>query len=175
MDAIGAERWLRPYLREARAQDSPQTGEAANQKYSIFRRHSFAIGETRSIFRKIWLWVIVGVGVGASLHGFAPDDWFATRFGTSDWRAVPLAALAGIPLYSNVTAIVPVMESLLMKGLSIGTTLAFCMSAVAASLPEILLPRQIMTWKLQTVFMLYLWIVFTLAGWLFNYVGETFL
>ncbi|KJC24117.1 permease [Pseudomonas aeruginosa] len=74
----------------------------------------------------------------------------------------------GIPLYSNVTGIIPIMESLLLKGLPIGTTLAFCMSSVAASIPEFMMLRQIMTIKLQATFILYLWVVFTLVGWLLN-------
>ncbi|AWZ96887.1 hypothetical protein X922_16035 [Pseudomonas aeruginosa VRFPA08] len=76
--------------------------------------------------------------------------------------------MVGIPLYSNVTGIIPIMESLLLKGLPIGTTLAFCMSSVAASIPEFMMLRQIMTIKLQATFILYLWVVFTLVGWLLN-------
>lgn len=78
------------------------------------------------------------------------------------------SGIAGIPLYSNVTGIIPIMESLLLKGLPIGTTLAFCMSSVAASIPEFMMLRQIMTIKLQATFILYLWVVFTLVGWLLN-------
>jgi uncharacterized membrane protein YraQ (UPF0718 family) len=76
-----------------------------------------------------------------------------------------------IPLYSNVTGIIPIMESLLVKGLPIGTTMAFCMSAVAASIPEVLLLRQIMTIKLQAAFICYLWAIFTMMGWVFNVIG----
>ncbi|MFG9407442.1 permease [Pseudomonas aeruginosa] len=88
--------------------------------------------------------------------------------GTGQWWTVPSAVLVGIPLYSNVTGIIPIMESLLLKGLPIGTTLAFCMSSVAASIPEFMMLRQIMTIKLQATFILYLWVVFTLVGWLLN-------
>lgn len=74
----------------------------------------------------------------------------------------------GIPLYANVTGIIPIMESLLLKGLPLGTTLAFCMSAVAASLPEVLMLKQVMRWKLLAVFLGMLLVIFTLVGWLFN-------
>lgn len=83
--------------------------------------------------------VIVGVGLGALLHGFVPQEWFTENLGAGQWWSVPLAVAVGIPLYTNVTGIIPVMESLLLKGLPLGTTLAFCMSTVAASLPEVLM------------------------------------
>ncbi|MCM1512101.1 MAG: permease [Oxalobacter formigenes] len=97
----------------------------------------------------------LGVGIGAVLHNFVPDNWFATHFGNDGWLTVPTAVFMAIPIYSNVTGIVPIMGSLLLKGLPIGTTLAFCMSAVAASIPEVILLRQIMTFRLQAVFIFY--------------------
>ena len=131
-------------------------------------RHTFAYSETSSIFRRVWLWVIVGVGLGALLHGFVPQEWFTENLGAGQWWSVPLAVAVGIPLYTNVTGIIPVMESLLLKGLPLGTTLAFCMSTVAASLPEVLMLKQVMSWKLLAVFLGMLLIIFTLVGWLFN-------
>ncbi|MGI1098482.1 permease, partial [Pseudomonas aeruginosa] len=97
-----------------------------------------------------------------------PQSKIRVSLGTGQWWTVPSAVLVGIPLYSNVTGIIPIMESLLLKGLPIGTTLAFCMSSVAASIPEFMMLRQIMTIKLQATFILYLWVVFTLVGWLLN-------
>lgn len=175
MDAIRAERWLQPFflnaMRNAPAYQYNKNGEL--QKMTIRQRHVFACGEMLTIFKKVWKWVILGVAIGAALHGFVPDDWFADNFGAGEWWTVPAAVFIAIPLYSNVTGIVPIMESLLLKGLPIGTTLAFCMSAVAASIPEMMLLRQIMTVKLQGVFLAYLWIIFTLVGWLFNAVGNS--
>lgn len=174
MDGIRAERWLQPFIRET-MNNAParltvnENGEI--QKLTLRQRHIFAYGEMVSIVRRIWKWVLIGVGIGAALHGFVPENWFAEHLGAGEWWSVPVAVLVGIPLYSNVTGIVPVMESLLLKGLPLGTTLAFCMSAVAASIPEVMLLRQIMTLKLQAAFIGYLWMVFTLMGWLFNSLG----
>ena len=137
-------------------------------KIGLMERHTFAYSETSSIFRRVWLWVIVGVGLGALLHGFVPQEWFTENLGAGQWWSVPLAVAVGIPLYTNVTGIIPVMESLLLKGLPLGTTLAFCMSTVAASLPEVLMLKQVMSWKLLAVFLGMLLIIFTLVGWLFN-------
>lgn len=173
MDAIQAERWLQPYILEsARKMPMEIIAPGKHRKMDAYQRHAFAWGETRSIFKKVWLWVIVGVGIGAALHGFVPDDWFARHLGAGEWWTVPAAVLVAIPLYSNVTGIVPIMESLLMKGLPLGTTMAFCMSAVAASIPEVMLLRRIMTFRLQIIFLSYLWVIFTLVGWLFNIVGS---
>lgn len=170
MDALRAERWLQPFARAAMtsAPAGPALTPLMPSRISPAARHAFALSETRAIFRRVWLWVIVGVGLGALLHGFVPQDWFAGHLGAGQWWSVPLAVLAGIPLYTNVTGIVPVMESLLLKGLPLGTTLALCMSTVAASLPEAMMLKQVMTWKLLAVFLGVLLVLFTLIGWLFN-------
>lgn len=176
MDAIRAERWLQPFILESmsgtpdrHSADAPNKAETL----SIRQRHQFAYGEMLSIFKRIWKWVILGVGIGAALHGFVPENWFAEHLGAGEWWTVPTAVFVAIPLYSSVSGIVPIMESLLVKGLPLGTTLAFCMSAVAASIPEVMLLRQIMTIKLQAAFIGYLWVIFTLIGWLFNFFGPS--
>lgn len=174
MDSIRAERWLQPFVLEAMSntsvyQSTNQAGE--QQKLTIRQRHEFAYSEMSMIFKRIWKWVFIGVGLGAALHGYVPENWFAENMGAGQWWTVPIAVFVAIPLYSNVTGIIPVMQSLLVKGLPIGTTMAFCMSSVVASLPEIMMLRQIMTFKLQAVFMAYLWVIFTLVGWLFNLLG----
>ena len=174
MDGLKAGRWLQPFILEAmeKAPAHQYVNEAGEvQKLTVRQRHNFAYSETASIFKRVWKWVIIGVGIGAALHGFVPDNWFAENFGAGEWWSVPVSVLVAIPLYSNVTGIIPIMESLLLKGLPIGTTMAFCMSAVAASIPEVIMLRQIMTIKLQVLFIGYLWVIFTLVGWLFNIVG----
>ena len=170
MDALHAERWLQPYLLEEMKRQAMQmlTMQAGRRRIPLEYRHSFALGETRTIFRRVWKWVLLGVALGAGLHGFVPQEWFAENLGNGRWLSVPLAVAAGIPLYTNVTGIVPVMESLLMKGLPVGTTLAFCMSTVAASLPELLMLKQVMRIPLLALFADFLLVLFTLLGWLFN-------
>lgn len=169
MDVLRAERWLQDYLKESIASGAAQRpGEAAQRRIGLRERHLFASGETRSIFRRVWRWVIIGVGLGALLHGYVPEAWFAEHLGAGQWWSVPAAVAVGIPLYTNVTGIVPVMESLLLKGLPVGTTLAFCMSAVAASLPEVLMLRQVMRGKLLALFLGTLLVLFSLLGWLLN-------
>jgi uncharacterized membrane protein YraQ (UPF0718 family) len=174
MDSIKAERWLQPFMQEA-LDKAPvhtivtETGEI--RKMTVRQRHNFAYNETVMIFRRVWHWVVIGVSIGATTYGFVPENWFAENFGAGTWWTVPAAVFVAIPLYSSVSGIIPIMESLLVKGLPIGTTMAFCMSAIAASIPSLIMLRQIMTVKLQAAFICYLWVIFTLVGWLFNIVG----
>lgn len=185
LDAIGAERWLQSFaaeaLQRARANQSaaesatmttsaPTTIRSSSQPttLSMRERHAFAKDEARDIFGRVWKWVIIGVGLGAALHGFIPDGWIESHLGAGQWWSVPAAVALGIPLYSNATGVIPVMESLIRHGLPVGTTLAFCMSTVAASFPEFILLKQVMQWRLLALLFGLLLVAFTLVGWIFN-------
>lgn len=170
LDLIHAERWLQPFALKAyqQAELKVDQGLNASNKLSLKERHQFAKQELFDIFSRIWKWVIIGVGLGAALHGFVPASWFEENLGQGQWWSVPLAVLVGIPLYSNATAVIPVMESLILKGLPLGTTMAFCMSTVAASFPEFVLLKQVMRWKLLATVFIMLLFAFTLVGWLLN-------
>ncbi|MBJ7538658.1 permease [Marinomonas transparens] len=174
LDAIRAERWLESFALEAlqRGQADQSAGVNHGVKeqtvMSFAERHQFAKAETVDIFSRVWKWVIVGVGLGAALHGFVPDGWIEAHLGGGQWWSVPAAVLLGIPLYSNAVGVIPVMESLIVNGLPIGTALAFCMSTVAASFPEFILLKQVMHWRLLATLFVILLVAFTLLGWLFN-------
>jgi uncharacterized membrane protein YraQ (UPF0718 family) len=174
LDTIKAERWLQSFAAEALKKgqqkpiDSVSQNNDATQSMTAHQRHEFAKTEALEIFGRVWKWVIIGVGLGAALHGFVPDGWIEKNLGDGQWWSVPAAVLLGIPLYSNATGVIPVMESLIVNGLPIGTTLAFCMSTVAASFPEFILLKQVMQWRLLATVFLMLLVSFTLVGWLFN-------
>lgn len=171
LDLIRAERWLQPFAAKAYAKATD--GEAVissarHEALTLGQRVDFAKAETKDIFSRVWLWVLVGVGLGAGLHGFIPDGWIEAHLGNGQWWSVPAAVLLGIPLYSNATGVIPVMESLIRNGLPVGTTLAFSMSTVAASFPEFILLKQVMQWRLLATLFLMLLVAFTLIGWIFN-------
>jgi uncharacterized membrane protein YraQ (UPF0718 family) len=176
LDAIKAERWLQSFAAKAleNGQNKQVSGQAMTSasaqtpKLSFQQRHIFAKAEAVDIFGRVWKWVIVGVGLGAALHGFVPDGWIEQHLGDGQWWSVPAAVLLGIPLYSNATGVIPVMESLIVNGLPIGTTLAFCMSTVAASFPEFILLKQVMQWRLLAIVFVLLLVSFSIVGWLFN-------
>ncbi|MGP9765655.1 permease [Halomonas sp. AOP13-D3-9] len=172
LDSLGAERWLKDFAAKAyqNAATSPQANRPAPEPASLtlIERHQFARNELYEIVARIWKWIIIGVGLGAALHGFVPDDWFSNNLGSGQWWNVPAAVLAGLPLYSNATGVIPIMESLITKGLPVGTTLAFCMSTVAASFPEFIMLKQVMLWRLLATIFIILLINFMLVGWLIN-------
>ncbi|MCL1113817.1 permease [Shewanella basaltis] len=175
LDAIHAERWLQSFAAKAleRGQAQTNTGqpnEVTSISLTLAERHQFAKNEMLEIFGRVWRWVIIGVGLGAALHGFVPDGWIETHLGHGQWWSVPAAVLVGIPLYSNATGVIPIMESLIINGLPIGTTLAFCMATVAASFPEFILLKQVMQWRLLIIVFSILLISFTLIGWIFNFI-----
>mgnify|MGYP000350824133 CR=1 FL=1 len=174
LDLIGAHRWLQPIAAKAmhNAKSATQSGVPnhahTHSRITLSERHQFAKQEMTEIVSRVWKWVLIGVGIGAGLHGFVPDGWIETHLGQGQWWSVPAAVLIGIPLYSNATGVIPVMESLLTNGLPIGTTLAFCMSTVAASVPEFVMLKQVMQWKLLGMLFGLLLLAFTVMGWIFN-------
>lgn len=169
LDLIRAERLLQPYALKAYQTARFSSVQNIKPTLSFKDRHSFARTELMDILNRVWIWVFIGVGLGAALHGFVPDSWFEQNLGSGQWWSVPMAVLAGIPLYSNATGVIPIMESLIVKGLPLGTTLAFCMSTVAASFPEFILLKQVMTWKLLAIIFMLLLMSFTIIGWIINF------
>jgi uncharacterized membrane protein YraQ (UPF0718 family) len=172
LDSIRAERWLQSFaakaLQSGQQNKTTINGLTPTTKLTLGERHTFAKEEMFDIFKRVWKWVIIGVGLGAALHGFVPDGWIELHLGDGQWWSVPAAVFLGIPLYSNATGVIPVMESLIVNGLPIGTTLAFSMSTVAASFPEFILLKQVMQWRLLATVFAMLLVSFTLVGWLFN-------
>lgn len=169
LDLIRAEQLLQPFALKAYQTAGPSDPEYnIRTTLSFAERHDFAKVELLDILNRVWKWVFIGVGLGAVLHGFVPESWFEENLGSGQWWSVPMAVIAGIPLYSNATGVIPVMESLIVKGLPLGTTLAFCMSTVAASFPEFILLKQVMTWRLLAIIFMLLLISFTLIGWVIN-------
>lgn len=161
---LGLEGWLEEWARKARAhlEDPPDGG------MSIVDRVRAGLVSVRDIVGKVWLWMIVGIAVGASIHGFAPPDLLASIMGKENWWSVPAAVAVGIPMYSNAAGIVPIVEALLAKGASLGTALAFMMSVVALSLPEMIILRKVMSVKLLAVFIGIVAIGILAVGFLFN-------
>ncbi len=131
-------------------------------------RITYAWDYTLDILKKVWPYVLVGIGVGAWIHGYVPADFLAKYAGSGKWYAVPLAVLIGIPLYSNAAGIIPLVSALTEKGVSMGTTLAFMMSVTALSLPEFMILKKVMKTKLILIFAGIVGIGIMLTGFLFN-------
>lgn len=148
------------------APPSKTAGGAARMDWAS--RISFAKIQTLSITKKIAPYLLLGIGAGAFIHGFVPEDALAQIAGGESLLAVPIAVLLGIPLYSNAAGIIPIVSALMEKGVSLGTALAFMMSVTALSLPEMIILRKVLKPKLIALFALILAISITATGILFN-------
>lgn len=138
-------------------------------KYERFSdRLRFGFNEAKTVMAKLWLWIIVGVGVGAIAHGFVPDDLVQSVISSTGALSVPLAVLVGIPLYANCAAIVPLVVVLFDKGVPLGTALAFLMATAGLSLPEAIMLRRVMKLKLLLVFFGMVGLGIIIIGYFFN-------
>jgi len=164
MQRFRPERWVEDYVWKIRM----GTAAALRPDTSLRGRHRYALGEVREILRRIWKWVLIGIGLGALFHGFVPAEWVVNNLGDGRWFAVPAAVLLGVPLYSNATGVIPVAEAMLGKGVAVGTVLALMMSIAALSLPEMLILRKVIRWPALALFATVLAVAFTLVGWGFN-------
>ncbi|MBE2222708.1 MAG: permease [Anaerolineae bacterium] len=125
---------------------------------------------TKEIVSKVWPYVILGIAIGAAIHGFVPESYLADIMGRSSWWAVPAAVLLGIPLYSNAAGIIPVVSALVAKGAALGTVLAFMMSVVALSLPEMLILKRVIKTPLIVMFITIVGTAIIFTGYLFNFI-----
>ena len=133
-------------------------------------RVAYAWDYTLDILKKVWPYVLIGIGVGAWIHGYVPADFLAQYAGSGKWYAVPLAVLIGIPLYSNAAGIIPLVSALTEKGVAMGTTLAFMMSVTALSLPEFMILKKVMKTRLILIFAGIVGTGIMFTGFLFNFI-----
>lgn len=133
-------------------------------------RFTYAWGQVKEIVGRIWVYVLIAIGIGAAIHGFVPASFFLEYAGADSPFAVPVAVLAGIPLYSNASGAVPVAQALLGKGVPVGTVIALMMSIAAISLPEMILLRKVLRVPLLAIFTGILFVAFVGVGYLFNFI-----
>ena len=158
------EGWLEEWVRGVRA------GEAGvTEKLTFVDRLKAGLDAVREIVGKVWPWMIAGIAIGAFIHGYMPSELLAATMGGDAWWSVPVAVLIGIPMYSNAAGIIPVVEALLGKGAALGTVLAFMMSVIALSLPEMIILRKVLSAKLIAVFVRVVGIGILTVGLLFNF------
>ena len=164
------ERWVEPFVFETRLGGQlidPALGLTSTQRVQM------GVEEVRSILRRIWPYLLVGIGIGAVIHGWAPEDLFTRYAGSGNPFAVLFAVLLGVPLYSNAAGVMPLVQALHDKGLPMGTLLAFMMAVVALSLPEMILLRRVLRPQLIVTFALVVGAGIVGVGYLFNAVLTT--
>jgi hypothetical protein len=159
------EGWLQDWVRDIHAGG---VGAIPSANLTLVDRYRQGIEAVRDIVAKVWIWIIAGIGAGALIHGYVPADLMARIMGADAWWSVPAAVLMGIPMYTNAAGVIPIVEALLGKGAALGTVLAFMMSVIALSLPEMIILRKVLTLKLIAVFIGVVGTGILAVGYLFN-------
>ncbi len=145
------EGWLQDWVRDIHSgANVPEMLEG--EQLTMSDRYRLGIEAVREVFAKVWIWIIAGIGMGALIHGYVPEDLMARIMGADAWWSVPAAVVMGIPMYTNAAGVIPIIEALLGKGAAIGTVLAFMMSVIALSLPEMIILHQVLKLRLIAVF-----------------------
>jgi len=166
------EKYLSPWATPSQPPRGEGSKDTANvqwhSKSSLIDEIEGVVKNALSIVRGVILYVIIGIGIGATMHGYVPEGFFETYLSGEHWYAVPLAVILAVPMYANAAGIVPVVEVFVAKGVSLGTALAFMMSVVGLSLPEATMLKKVMSMRLILIFFGTVALSIILLGWLFN-------
>ncbi len=163
---LGLEKYVESWVYQIKS----GSGETEEEEISLTERVDKGIDAVKEIVAKVWLYVVIGIAVGAGIHGYVPEDFMASFMGKEAWWSVPLSVLIGIPMYSNAAGIIPVVQALLEKGASLGTVLAFMMSVIALSLPEMIILKKVLKIQLILTFIGVVGTGIMLTGFLFNFI-----
>lgn len=145
------EGWLQEWVRDIHS-GANTAGVIDEEHLTMVDRYRLGLEAVHEIFAKVWVWIILGIAMGALIHGYVPQDLMVRIMGAGTWWSVPAAVLMGVPMYTNAAGVIPIVEALLGKGAALGTVLAFMMSVIALSLPEMIILRQVLTLRLIAVF-----------------------
>jgi uncharacterized protein len=162
------ERYLEDWVQKL--QEHTVAAEADGEVMSWALRLREGGSHVREIVGKVWLYIVLGVGLGAGIHGYVPENFMASLMGKSVWWSVPVAVLIGVPMYSNAAGILPVVQALLGKGAALGTVMAFMMSVIALSAPEMIILRKVLKPQLIAVFAGVVAVGIMVVGYVFNLV-----
>ncbi|MDD7455365.1 MAG: permease [Bacteroidales bacterium] len=159
---------LSDWVKNIQRQSEMRTEEWEEENLSFRKRLPGILSDSWSIVRGVLAYVLIGIGIGAVMHGFVPEGFFAQYMGKSNPFAVPIATILAVPMYANAAGVVPIMEVFVAKGIPIGTAIAFMMGVVGLSVPEAALLKKVMTWKLIGIFFGVVTACIIVSGYLFN-------
>ncbi len=165
---------LHPYLsdwvKQIQANSSAQADSWEKEHTTFLKRLPAIVHDATQIVRGVLGYILIGIGIGAFMHGFVPEGFFQEYLSKDNWLAVPLSVILAVPMYANAAGIVPVIEVFVAKGIPVGTAIAFMMGVVGLSLPEATLLKKVMTWRLIGIFFGTVAFFIILSGYLFNYI-----
>ena len=160
------EKYVEPWVYQVKAGQL----EMAEEKVFFADRINAGIDAVKEIVAKVWIYIVIGIAVGSSIHGYVPENFMAGLMGKSVWWSVPIAVIIGVPMYSNAAGIIPIVQTLLEKGASLGTVLAFMMSVIGLSLPETIILKKVLKLQLIGIFVGVVATGIIIVGYLFNFV-----
>ena len=159
---------LSDWVKNIQKQSETQAEEWAEERLSFWKRLPGILEDSWGIVKGVLVYVLIGIGIGAAMHGFVPEGFFEQYMGKDNFFAVPIATILAVPMYANAAGIVPVVEVFVAKGIPIGTAIAFMMGVVGLSIPEATLLKKVMTWKLVGIFFGVVTLSIIVSGYLFN-------
>ncbi|MDP3912128.1 MAG: permease [Bacteroidota bacterium] len=162
------DRYLSDWVKEIQANSERESEQWEIDQTPFIDRLPIIIHEGWEIVRKVLVYVIIGIAIGAAMHGYVPENFFTEYLSADKWYAVPLAVILAVPMYANAAGIVPVIQVFVAKGVPLGTAIAFMMAVVGLSLPEATLLKKVMKWKLIGIFFGTITVFIILLGYLFN-------
>ncbi len=160
------EKWVAEWVYKTRFEKN----NILEEKLTIEKRINFAYNTVKEIVGKVWIYILIGVGIGAAMHGFVPENFMIEIMDKSNWYSVPLSVLIGVPLYSNAAGIIPIVSVLIEKGVPLGTALAFMMSTIGLSLPEIIILKKVLKIQLIATFVAIVATGILIVGFVFNWI-----
>ena len=164
------EPYLSDWVKQIQQNSTSDSGTWEKEHTPFFRRLPIIMQEAWGIVKGVLLYILIGIGIGAFMHGYVPEGFFEQYMSKDNWFAVPLSVVLAVPMYANAAGIVPVIEVFVAKGIPIGTALAFMMAVVGLSLPEATLLKKVMTWRLIGIFFGLITLFIIVLGYLYNIV-----
>lgn len=168
LERFKLEKYLSPWIQQIQVQSEVETAEWKAEHISFIKRLPTIIRDAFGIVKGVLIYVLIGIGIGAAIHGYVPEGFFEEHLSTEKWYSVPLAVILAVPMYANAAGIVPVIQVFVAKGVPLGTAIAFMMAVVGLSLPEATLLKKVMTWRLIGIFFGTITLFIILLGYLFN-------
>jgi hypothetical protein len=160
---------LEKYVADWVFQAKSNNEDTEQNKVEFKERVKLGFSTVKEIVGKIWIYILIGIAVGAGAHGYVPEDFLSVLMSKANWYSVPLAIVVGIPLYSNAAGIIPIISVLIEKGVSLGTALAFMMSVIGLSLPEIIILKKVLKIQLIAIFVGIVALGIVIVGFTLNY------
>ena len=163
------ERYLSDWVKQAQMQSTAQSEQWEVERTPFLQRLPTITRESWGIVRGVLLYIIIGIGIGAAMHGYVPEGFFEQYLSAQHWWGVPLAVVLAVPIYANAAGIVPIIEVFVAKGIPLGTAIAFMMAIIGLSIPEATMLKKVMTWRLIGIFFGVVTMLIVLSGYLFNW------